>query len=211
MIARALAVALVLFAGPARAQSTLRPVDEASKRPAFAAFRDSLRAALARHDTGAVLAVTDPNIKLGFGGDDGRAVLEKQLRAADSKSWRDLAETLALGGTFSANGQFVAPYVYSRWPEAIDAFQHVAITGSGVRVRARPSPRGAVVERLSYAIVALPTGGPGKAPPGWTAIRRANGARAYVASQFVRSPVGYRAFFAPDGASWKLALFVSGD
>ncbi|MEP7028921.1 MAG: SH3 domain-containing protein [Candidatus Eisenbacteria bacterium] len=211
MIARALVLGVVLFAGPAVAQPALRPVDEASKHPAFAAFRDSLCAAIERHDVDAVLAAADSNIKLGFGGDDGIAVFEKQLRAPDTGVWRELAGTLALGGTFEAERRFVAPYVFSLWPDSLDAFEHVAITGSGVRVRARPSLRGEVLGARSYAIVSLAPGRGRPAMRGWTAVLRPGGGTGYVASRYVRSPVGYRAFFVPDGGSWKMTMFLAGD
>jgi hypothetical protein len=204
-------VFVLALATPLQAQTKLAPVDEAARNPAFLAFRASLREAIARRDEGAVLAVVDSSIKNGFGGDDGIAAFEKQWepRSPSSRLWAELGSTLALGGTFDGEGNFVAPYVYSRWPEAIDAFGHVAITGSGVRVREKPSLEGAIVGRLSYAI--MPRGRKAAASGAWNAVRRSNGSTGYVASQYVRSPVGYRAFFAPVAGGWKLMTFVAGD
>ena len=160
-----------------------------------------------------MLAVVDSNIKTGFGGDDGIAAFEKQwhLRSMDGPLWRELGATLALGGTFDAQGSFVAPYVYSKWPEAIDAFENVAITGSGVRVRAQPSLDGKVVGRLSYAIVPIAKGklrsedrgvDPGRVRSGPLRVRR---------RPVARSPVGYRAFFTHRAAGWRLVMFLAGD
>ena len=210
------AVALLLglaAAGAASAAPTLKPVDEGPRNPSFAEFRDSLRAALLRHDADAVLAVVDSNIKTGFGGDDGIAAFERQWhpRAMDSPLWRELGAMLALGGAFDAQGSFVAPYVYSRWPEAIDAFGHVAIVGSGVRVRAQPSLDSAIVGRLSYAIVPIAKGKLRSEDAEWTRVEYVRGHTGFVASRYARSPVGYRAFFTRGAAGWKLVMFLAGD
>jgi len=202
---------VALLAPAALAEPTLRPVDEADRNPSFLAFRTSLRETIARKDADALLAVVDSSIKNGFGGDDGIAAFEKQWqpRSRSSRLWDELGSTLALGGTFDSAGNFVAPYVFSRWPESIDAFEHVAITGTGVRVRAKPSPTGAVVGRLSYAIV--PRARTPADSEEWTAVRRSNGRTGYVATRYARSPVGYRAFFEPRGDTWKMTLFAAGD
>lgn len=208
-----LLLASVLAPPAARAGPTLRPVDEGPRNPSFAAFRHSLRAALARHDADAVLAVVDSNIKTGFGGDDGIAAFERQWhpRSMDSPLWRELGATLALGGTFDAEGSFVAPYVYSKWPDAIDAFENVAIIGSGVRVRARPSLDGKVVARLSYVIVPLVKGKLRSEDAEWTRVEYLPGRSGHVASRFARSPVGYRAFFTQGAAGWRMVMFLAGD
>jgi hypothetical protein len=213
---RASAVVLALLiagAGPASAWPTLRPVDEGPRNPTFTAFRDSLRAALLRHDADAVLAVVDSNIKTGFGGDDGIAAFERQWhpRSMDSPLWRELGGTLALGGTFDAAGSFVAPYVYSRWPGAIDAFGHVAITGVGVRVRAEPSLDGRIVGRLSHVIVPVASGKLRSEDAEWTRVQYAPGRSGCVASRYARSPVGYRAFFMRGAAGWRMVMFLAGD
>lgn len=214
MIVRAFVLALALAAAPAAADAEpiLRPVDDAPKNPAFAAFRDSLRAAVERHDADALLAVVDSNIKIGFGEDSGLAGFENrwEFRKAGGELWRELGATLALGGTFDDGGNFVAPYVFSRWPVAVEAFSHVAITGRGVRVRARPALDAPVLARLSYAILPLPRVGSGEYND-FTTVRLPGGRTGYVADRYVRSPVGYRAFFAPSQGSWKMVLFLAGD
>ena len=213
-LALAWALTLAPFAAMAAPKSpTLEPVDEGPRNPSFAAFRDSLRAALARHDASAVLAVVDSNIKIGFGGDDGIAAFERQWhpRSMDSPLWRELGATLALGGTFDGSGSFVAPYVYSRWPEAIDAFGYVAISGTGVRVRARPSLDGPIIARLSYAIVPVAAGKLRSEDAEWTRVQYAPGRSGYVASRYARSPVGYRAFFTRGAAGWRMVMFLAGD
>jgi len=141
------------------------------------------------------------------------AAFEQQwhLRAMDSLLWRELGATLALGGTFDPEGSFVAPYVYSRWPEAIDAVGHVAIAGSGVRVRAQPSLDGKVIGRLSYAIMPIAQGKLRSEDAEWARVEFAPSRSGYVASRHARSPVGYRAFFTRGAAGWRMVMFLSGD
>jgi hypothetical protein len=202
-------LALLVPAG-ARSEPILRPVDEAHQNLTFDSFRNELRAAIARRDADAVLAVVDSSIKNGFGGDDGIAAFERawQPRSSTSRLWKELGTTLALGGTFDDQGGFIAPYVFSRWPDSIDAFEHLAVTGSGVRVRARPA--GAVTGGLTYAIVRR---GENATPDDseWTKVRLADGRTGYVASAYLRSPVGYRAFFTRPGGGWRMVMFLAGD
>ena len=150
-----IAVSLASVSALSQAFPRLEPVDEASRRPDLVAFRQQLRSAIARRDVPAVLRVADPQIKLGFGGDDGVDALKRKLESNDTDLWQELDEVLELGGTFQESDTFVAPYVFSRWPEKFDSFEHVAVIGSGVRIRARPAHSGPVVATVSYANLKL--------------------------------------------------------
>lgn len=188
----------------------LAPVDEAVRNPALFTFRAQFQAALARRDAGTVLAAIDPNIKAGFGGEDGIENFKKQWEfpGAESRLWGELGMALALGGSFFDENTFIFPYVHSRWPDAIDAFQYTAVVGSEVRVRAKPSPEAPVLANLSFEIVRL--GEPG-AQEGWTAVKLQDGRQGYVSSRYLRSSVGYRGYFTNKNGSWRLSLFVAGD
>lgn len=189
----------------------LLPVDEAASRPDFFAFRARLLTAIARHDAARVRAIVDPDIKNGFGGEEGSRSFEEMWRpdAPDSRLWEELGRTLALGGTFEGPDTFEAPYVFSRWPQQYDAFEHVAVIGSDVRVRAAARSDAEVLTTLSFSIlrVARPETGSGA----WTAIQLPDGRAGYVAAECVRSPVAYRAIFTRAGSGWRLAMFLQGD
>jgi len=207
------------LAVPGQAQvGKLLPSDEAVRDPELFAFRARLQAAVARHDTAAVLAMVDPNIKNGFGGDDGVAAFQRswKLQEGDkSPLWEELGLVLALGGSFQNKDTFVAPYAYSRWPEAIDAFQHVAVLGTDVRVRAEPRPGSPVLASLSFDLVRLANSGRSRLTPEqareWTAVELKGGRTGYIASRYVRSPIARRAFLLRKAGSWRLAVFVAGD
>jgi len=207
---------VILRGAQGGAYPVMRPVDEASQMADFFTFRAHLQAAIARHDPVAVLSVVSVNIRNTFGGDNGREGFERLWRpeSPDTELWEKLGSALALGGTFETNGTFVAPYTFSRWPEKFDAFDHVAIIGSRVRVHAAPVQDSRTLAFLSFAVVPVPREA---RPPSadqarqWTAVRLLDSRIGYVASQYVRSPIDYRAIFARVGNEWQLAAFIAGD
>ena len=191
----------------------LRPVDEASQQPDFFTFRAQLQAAIARRDRTALLSAVSAKVRNSFGDDNGRAAFERQWRldSADSELWETLGATLALGGTFEKNGTFVAPYTFSRWPDNLDAFEHVVVVGARVRIRASPSADGDTIGAVSFAVLPLARESGQTASTTWTAVQLDGRRTGYIASRFVRSPVDYRAIFARAGDAWQLVTFVAGD
>ena len=207
----ALVACTLILVSDASAQQTFLPVDQAASQPDFFTFRAHVQAAIARRDASALLAIVHKQIKNSFGGDDGIEEFKKKWKpeGSDSDLWKELGTALALGGSFDREGRFIAPYVYSRWPEKTDSFENLAIVGVNVRVRESPRNDSATVDSLSFVIVPLLR--EQKEHEGWTAIRRRNGKPGYVASQYARSPIDYRAVFARIDGRWQLTTFVAGD
>jgi hypothetical protein len=200
-----------LATAPLAAQQPFLPVDEASSRPHFFSFRAQLQRTIARHDTAALLAIVHPQVKNSFGGNDGIDEFRTMwnIGAADSGIWDVLGTVLGLGGSFLGNDTFVAPYVFSRWPGTIDSFEHVAVIGTNVRVRSAPAADAPVIASVSFSI--LQVARPDVETEGWTAVRGAANRNGFIASQFVRSPIDYRAIFRNEGGQWKLVTLVAGD
>jgi hypothetical protein len=112
-----------------RVRVKLLPVDEAAQVPAFKAFRDALRAAVAARDADRVLALMHPAIGQG-GLEMALRTTKEQLGGQEHQSWTALDELLRLGGTFTkgpnrvrdsgerqyAAREFCAPYVWSAFP-----------------------------------------------------------------------------------------------
>ena len=208
-------LALVVAAGvlaQAAAPRRLLPVDEAATQPDFFTFRAQLLTAVARHDAAALMAVVHPNIKCDFGGGEGKAFFEEYWKpgAPGSEVWAELAAVLALGGTFSTPDTFVAPYVFSRWPQGVDAFEHVAVVGDRVRIRTAPRADAETAGVSSFEILPLARQS-GDTPEGWTAVTLAGKKIGYIASRFVRSPIGYRAYFSRADGRWQMLMFIAGD
>jgi hypothetical protein len=175
-------------------------------------------ATVARRDGAALLRLIAPDIRVSFGVENGLERFKEQWRPMDPGSplWRELGAVLSLGGTFDDQGAFWAPYVYSRWPEALDAFEHAAVIRDGVTVRSRPSSDAPILARLSYDIVKLGRGEPvveahSNGPRTWRAIVTPRGRTGYVQSHLLRSPVAYRARFVKKGGQWRMDLLVAGD
>ncbi len=204
-------VSTLVFAPNAIGQVALRPVDEAASQPDFFTFRAHLQTAIARRDASAVLTIVYKEIKNSFGGDDGFATFKQKWKLESGKSdfWKELGAVLALGGSFDRDEHFIAPYVFSRWPDKMDSFENVAIIGANVRVREAPRDNSATAGSLSFVIVPLLR--EQEAHKGWTAIRQSNGKAGYVLSQYARSPIAYRAIFKRIDNRWQLTSFLAGD
>lgn len=205
------AAALFALAAGAAAQSRLLPVDQAASVPDFFSFRAQLQAAVARRDVDHVLGVLSKDVKLSFGGDAGIEDFKRiwQPSAPDSRLWEVLASTLALGGSFAADGAFTAPYVFTRWPQDRDAFSHMAAVGSGIRVRSAPAASAAPVAALDFTIVELAE--PPQADPRWVQIKLGADRTGFVDARFLRSPIDYRITFSKIEGRWQVVLFLAGD
>ena len=202
--------ALLMTTGSlAAAGAQLLPVDEASRRPDFFSFRAGVQRAIAQRDPAALLAIVHPQIRNSFGDDDGIDTFRRMwIDTPESGIWNELGTVLALGGSFHDDDTFVAPYVYSKWPDPFDAFEHVAVIGADVRVRAKPSVDAPALSSVSFVI--LPVAAPADTAD-WRAVRLDGGGTGYVASRYARSPVDYRAVFRFASGQWKMVTFVAGD
>ena len=182
-----------------------RPRDEAARYPDLVAFRSNLQRAVARRDADAVLRVTDPGIKTSFGTQDGLAFFERDLRDKSGEIWNHLADVLSGGGSFETADDFRAPF----WFGCADAeMREIIVVGTGVRARARPSAGARVLAVLSYAVL---KGSAPSEPTAWAEVQLKDGRRAFIAGNYIRSPIGYRAYFSKVNGSWRLNTFIAGD
>jgi hypothetical protein len=211
----AILAAAAVCATPAAAQVTrLFPADEAASQPDFFSFRARLIQTVLQRDTAGLYAVLAPNVLNSFGGDGGVPEFRSMWRPGDpdSEIWRTLAEILSLGGTFHGDTLFSAPYTFSRFPAGWDAFDHVVVTGSNVRVRSEPDVNSEVLAILSFDIVPLARDiPPGEGASGWEAIRLVDGRYGFIDSRYVRSPTGYRLGIVRRGGRWLIRSLVAGD
>jgi hypothetical protein len=194
----------------------LMPIDEASQDKTFETFRNRLLEAAKNRDSKFVMSVVHPQIRNSFGDNGGAREFRKKWKpeSPDSELWNELVEILSLGGAFRKAGKgrdFWAPYVYSNFPEDVDAFEYVAVTGQNVNVRQKPDPASPVISALSYDLVKAPEGLSGNEAAGWIKIVTPGGKEGFVSAQFVRSPVDYRASFTKVKGKWMLSALVAGD
>jgi hypothetical protein len=180
-------------------------IDEASKDPSFAAYREQLVAAVRARDAKTLLALSNPKIRTSFGSDGGAVELKRVLK---EDLWRELEQILGLGGTFR-EGMFWAPYVYSAWPESHDAFETLAVVADDVPLRASPDANAPAIATLSRDLVTRAS--EPRQDGAWEKIATADGKSGFVESKFVRSPVDYRAGFVKTPNGWRMNALVAGD
>ena len=89
-----LLTSVVLCSAQDGGYAEIRPVDEASQQADFFTFRAHLQAAIARHDTAAVLSIVSVKIRNNFGGDDGREAFERvwRITSPDTRLWEKLGK-----------------------------------------------------------------------------------------------------------------------
>lgn len=186
-------------------------IDEASQDPTFLEFRARLVDIVSRRDLTSLVAVTSPTIMYSFSEGPGIAGFRRHYGLDDEKSelWAELGRVLSLGGSFQGPGMFVAPYVYSRWPEDVDAIDYVALTGHETPIYAEPRADAAIVRRLEPSIVL--TQPDAKAPDGWHRVLLLDGRGGYVARGDSRFSIDMRAFFAHMPSGWMMVILVAGD
>lgn len=188
-------------------QGPAPPVDEAGRAESLVRFRDSLLHALEQGDTTGVLARFHPDVRLDFGGGEGRDLLRARLRE-DAELWSELREVLTHGGRFIDDSTFAAPYWYTI--EVDDPFDVWIVVGTDVRVLQEPRRDAPVLTTLSDVVVRMHYLAPGVAD-GWGGVVLADGRRGYVPDRFLRSPVGYRVIVSRRGGAWVITAFVAGD
>jgi len=190
----------------------LPPADEAARCQGFVAFRTNLQQIITRKDSAALLEIVDPNIRVSFGDAQGREGFRAMWLTEPARQgdvWAELGKVLDLGGRCTDANSFVAPYVFSDWPEDLDAFEYAAITGSRVRMRQAPRDTARALAFLDFALVRAK--GLGDRETAWVPVETPDGRKGFVSRQYVRSPVGWRAFFSRKEGVWRLVTFVAGD
>ena len=197
----------------------LRPVDEAAEDASFLAFRNKLLAAVEKKDSRYILSVVDPKIKNGFGDRNGIAWFRRdwKLDRHDSEFWPKFGWVIRNGGSFTGEGNkrtnsFAAPYIYSKWPEDLDAFEYFAVAGTDVNLRKEPGTDSEIVGKLSHNLVKIESdvGNDGKVPE-WRKVTTVGGLTGYVHRDYVRSSVDYRAGFEKKRGRWVMTFFLAGD
>lgn len=207
---------LVFALAAAGQERFVRPVDEASRDASFLAFRTKLIAAAEPRDLKYVMGVMDPKIKLSFGGHEGLKGF-RELYTKEEEFWEAFLPVITRGGKWlSEPGSakiFSAPYTFSAFPDDLDFFEHHVIFGSNVNLRESPSMTGRVIERLSYNVVKLTGSQPADldTPREWFRVETLGGKKGWVKSDFVRSPLDFRAGFEKKRGVWKMIYFISGD
>jgi hypothetical protein len=208
--APASATAIARPSAPLRSSAvrTLPFVDEGAGDPTFAAFRSRLLDVIARGDREGLLALVDPRVRTSFDGGGGMEVVDAEWRLADpqSRTWTDLERVIGLGGAFTPDGAFWAPYVFATWPDDLEAVDWAAVITADaiVRSEAGDAPE---IARLDHAFVRVPSW----ITDPWTPVTLQDGRTGFMRAADLRSALDYRAGFSKRSGTWLLEAFVAGD
>lgn len=222
MMIKTLAVIFLLLLAPLALASEIdervRPFDEGPTNASFHKFRNELKSIIERKDAAALMKIVAPDIKNGFGGEDGAAKFRKGWKLGDPKSevWRALSLVVDNGGNFDSKTQFSAPYAFSAFPSDVDGFTTVVVTAEGAVMRDHPKPDAKVVRTLDHDILTVVSTEPRKlqheaTEADWLEVKDAKGKQGFVRALDVRSPIDYRAYFEKKRGKWLMTAFLAGD
>jgi hypothetical protein len=205
---------LIFAAASLVSAQKLPPVDEAAADPSFLEFKNRLLAALQRKDVTTLVSVLDPEVRVGGSsptGGSAEAGVEAFRRKwqldkpAQSRIWDELGTALRLGVTRD-EVEFIAPYVFTRFPHTLDAYTHAAVVSPNAELRKAPALAAPKLGLLQHDVVQ--TLGPPK--NGWVEVRTEDRRSGWLQERDIRSPLDYRAFFERKQGRWKLTAFVNG-
>ena len=185
------------------------PRNECGKLPGAAQFRERLAAAVARRDAAAIAAMADPDIKLGFGGDDGRNRFLQKLKDPEDETLRELAAVLPLGCAVDESGGLTMPWFFAQDMGDIDAYDAMLVTGVDVPLLASAEPNAAVKAKISWDMVTLVAGlSPDRRVQ---RVKTADGSEGYVQTDKLRSLLDYRLLATRVNGDWRITAFLAGD
>jgi hypothetical protein len=196
-------------ATPAPPKGRFAPRDDCAAVPGAAAFRAKLASAVAIGDAAGIAALASPDIKLGFGGDDGRARFIAQLKDSKSELLSELKRVMSLGCAVSAEGALTMPWYFAQDLGDIDGYAATVVTGEDVPLLAAPDVAAAVKQRLSWDLVELNAGLYPERP--FQEVEVPHGAKGFVATDKLRSLLDYRLIAEREGGEWKITAFLAGD
>lgn len=213
-IRRIFLFSLAGFALFSQAKGKLPPLDESAKDASFLAFQTQLVKAIAERDVVSLMAMVSPQIRSSFGDGGGKkefGIYWKLDKPKESELWGKLGEAVKLGCARMPNSrEYAAPYVYARFPDEFDSFDHVAVVVADAKLYAQPKTQSAILETLRWDILKRGDENP-KAPAGWIRVQTLKGRSGWVQAAAIRSPIDYRAIFEKRGGKWQMTAFVSGD
>lgn len=169
-------------------------------------------------DVDALAALADPQIKLSFGGDDGR----DSFRAMMAEDWfwpafRTVVEGGGVTNEWSEGRGAVFPAAFAMWPGDLDAYDYVYGVRPGAALRAAPfagalAISGDIAGRILVSGPQLPEF-PTLYEDGWRNVCLAEVSCGFVQAEEVRSPLDWRAILIQrqSGGPWVLRMFIAGD
>ena len=192
-----------------RQQGAHAPRDECAELPGATEFRRELAAAVLARDADAVAAMAEPGVRLGFGGDDGRARFREKLVEKDGALFRDLEALLRLGCAADARGGMTIPWIFAQDLGDVDSYSAMLVTGVDVPLRETVKADSAARQTLSWDIVTLDGSWQPDRP--MQEVRTSDGTKGFMPTDKLRLLLDYRLLASRGESGWKIAALVAGD
>jgi hypothetical protein len=191
-----------------RQKGRYAPRDACGNLPGARAFREKLAAAVLARDADAIGALASEDIRLGFGGDDGRKRLVARLKAPDGKFMHALAQLLQLGCAPSEGGLTI-PWSFAQDHGDVDSHSAMLVTGVDVPLQAAADAGSPVRQRLSWNLVTLDQGLLAGKP--FQQVTTLTGGQGYMATDKLRALIDYRLLATRRDETWQITALVAGD
>lgn len=205
---------------PVEAENQLPPHQEQTYDADFETAYKDFTDAVNKKDLAALDAFLDDEILTSYGVDSGKANFYEfwHLNTDPDQSalWTELSKIISIGGTYSKEDRtFIAPYVYSDFPDKINPIESFAVISPQVNVYEEKDLASNVIAYLSYNIIKLDESEFSeywnKSDQDLIYIETPSGKKGYVQKQFLRSPMDYRLSIVNKNDAWKLTYLIAGD
>lgn len=182
----------------------LRPVHNVPV--SFLKFKEILIQKLFDQDKKFLISILDPNINIG--NTSGIAAFKNKWNIENSQSdiWFELLKILNIGGS-GTHSRYVAPYVFSQWPERLDSNYYSAIIKDKVKLYQAADKNSRIIDILSYNIVKSSN----SRNPSWSKITLWDKRIGYIEKKYIRSPNEYRVGFEKKNNQWKMVFFLTNE
>lgn len=187
------------------------PRDDCADLPGWPAFRAKLDKAVAGRDADALAALTDPDIRLDFGGGAGVKELRQRLIDPEYRLWDEIAALLPLGCGPQEGDGAAMPWIFANSPADADPYMGMLVLGPAVPAFAGPDAASPATARLNWAIVNLAAGYEGPGKPFTEIILPGDGKSAFVETATLRSLIDYRLLATRTEQGWRITALVAGD
>jgi hypothetical protein len=189
--------------------TSLYPVDDTNRNPAFRSYVRKLKRAVDRRSLTDLRKLVDEKVVVGD--DDAEKgwtsfIAKWHPEDANSNLWSVLSDFLALGFVQEHPQLFLSPYLVWRFPRELSMATHLVVIHGNAAIRDVPSSRATpfaylvfeIVERLSHP--EQKTGDLAQ----WVFVRTSDGRTGYLNARDVMSPLMPRAQFGISRGRWLL-------
>lgn len=183
------------------------PQDTCGEVEGAAQFRQRLAAVIEARDADALVMLAADDIKLDFGGGEGRTELRSRLEAS-GELWDELDALMTLGCSANDEGGVTIPWYFDQHLGEADPFTAWMVTGEDVLVHAGPDDASERRAAISWDLVELAEWNP-ELPR--QQVRLPDGTAGFIATDKLRSLIDYRLLASSRNGRWRITTLIAGD